>query len=147
MYWLSVDPGITTGLCFWENGELLFSEASEEDVFITWLEVMLIRPTALKLVVIEEFRLYGHKANAQIGSDMPVAQLIGVIKYLCKKAGIPVVLQSASYAKTAGPVAMKALDVKAPRLGPHVKDAYLHGIAYYYWKGDRECEHNRELEM
>ena len=43
----------------------------------------------------EDYLLYGSKANQQINSRLETPQLIGVIKYICYKNNVPVVIQRA----------------------------------------------------
>ena len=38
----------------------------------------------IETLVIERFRLYGDKANEQVGSEFETAQLIGILKYLVR---------------------------------------------------------------
>lgn len=47
------------------------------------------------VVVLEDYLLYGSKANQQINSRLETPQLIGVIKYICYKNNVPVVIQRA----------------------------------------------------
>lgn len=51
-------------------------------------------------VVIEDYLLYGSKAESQINSRMETPQLIGVIKYECYKRSIKVLVQTAQSVKT-----------------------------------------------
>lgn len=48
------------------------------------------------IIVIESFKLFGHKAKQQIGSSMETPQLIGYIEMVAWKCNIPVVYQDPS---------------------------------------------------
>ncbi len=50
-------------------------------------------------VVMEGYRLYGHKTATQINSTLETPQLIGVIKYWCYTNGVPLKIQFASDVK------------------------------------------------
>lgn len=51
-------------------------------------------------VVMEDYLLYASKASEQINSRFETIQLIGIIRYLCLEANIPVHIQTASQVKT-----------------------------------------------
>lgn len=69
------------------------------------------------VVVLEDYLLYGSKANQQINSRLETPQLIGVIKYICHKNNVPVVLQ-------------RAVDVKK-RWADHIleHEGYIHRVS------------------
>lgn len=48
------------------------------------------------VVVIEDYKLFGHKSKQQIGSSLETPQLIGYLEMVCWKHNIPVVYQSPS---------------------------------------------------
>ena len=50
-------------------------------------------------VVMEGYRLYGHKTATQINSTLETPQLIGVIKYWCYRHGVPLKIQFAADVK------------------------------------------------
>jgi hypothetical protein len=47
-------------------------------------------------VVIESYRLFGHKSKEQIGSSLETPQLIGYLEMVCYELNIPVFLQDPS---------------------------------------------------
>lgn len=88
---------------------------------------------SLDLLIIESFVLYPDKAKAQIGSDMPTSQLIGVLRYLARTRDVPVILQPAAIKDpTEFQMARKGIDhlAVAEQQGGHAKDAETHGYHY-----------------
>jgi len=51
-------------------------------------------------IVMEDYLLYANKASDQINSRFETVQLIGVIRYACLEADIPVHIQTASQVKS-----------------------------------------------
>lgn len=56
----------------------------------------LIEQTLPDVVVVESYRLFGHKSKEQIGSQLETPQLIGYIEMICYDWMIPVVYQDPS---------------------------------------------------
>lgn len=98
--------------------------------------VQLLHRSNLKhtTVVVETFRLYPDKAMAQVGSEVPTAELIGYIKWSLKTRGLPdPVMQPAAIKRpTEGLMKVKGLKHRAvvERQGGHAKDAETHGVHY-----------------
>jgi hypothetical protein len=57
---------------------------------------LLITSTKPNVIVIESYRLFGHKAKEQTVSDLETAQLIGYLEMIAWKLNIPVVFQDPS---------------------------------------------------
>lgn len=92
-------------------------------------------------VVMEDFLIYGNRANSLINSRIETAQLIGVIKYECNKRGKSVHLQTAQVVKTRWPneilVNKGYIKQKGKRhyinkmmVSEHVKDSLRHAVHY-----------------
>jgi hypothetical protein len=81
----------------------------------------------LAAVVVERFSLYADKAATQVGSTMPTAELIGILKYLVRVAGnASLVLQGADIKKSMRSQ-LKARGIKLlPAEADHARDAQLH---------------------
>ncbi len=125
MYVLAFDPGETTGVAWLKHTEGE-EEATILDTYVTPLwdgieETILSSPP--DVVVIEDFRLYPGKAKFLGFNEMPAAQVIGVIKFLCDKYEIPYVMQPASIKQA---VRGDLSEVKTI----HAKDAAKHGVYY-----------------
>lgn len=56
----------------------------------------LINFVAPDVIVIESYKLFGHKAKQQTGSEIPTAQLIGYLEMIAYKKKIPVFFQDPS---------------------------------------------------
>lgn len=96
----------------------------------------------LEALVIEKFNLYADKAEAQVGSDFPTVQLIGVLKYLVRVHNLDAEKNGRRCAK----LAMYGADTKKsmrnqlrargikllPAEADHARDAQLH---LWHWVG------------
>jgi hypothetical protein len=107
-----------------------FTQKDEEGLF-DWLA----KQTGYdyQLVVMEDFRLYAHKAQQQIGSDMQAVKVIGIITTWARLNKIPVVMQMPT---------IKAIAEKWTKVEPtgdhnrsHWVDAYNHGMYYLIKNG------------
>lgn len=86
-----------------------------------------------ELVVIEEFRLYPWVMQQQGFSRIETVEVIGILKYLCGRWHVPVVMQGASVKKiTEGQLRARGVTLRSvtERKGGHAKDAELHG---WHW--------------
>lgn len=101
---------------------------------------ILIEQTLPDVVVIESYRLFGHKAKEQTGSSLETPQLIGYMEMVCYELNIPVVLQDPS-TKTRHKdeilVAMNIVEKKGIRYfykgkltNLHQRDALRHNMYY-----------------
>lgn len=145
--WYSIDPGKTCGVVEWRGGSPVRYVACTPDALFYELGT---HSDVVRLVV-EEFRLYpGRQALNQTMSTMETCEVIGVLKYLGKLHGIPVVMQKAQNMKQgreyAASIGVPMRDRKkngkpilcfAEPKGPqHPRDALAHG--YYYISKHRE---------
>lgn len=82
-------------------------------------------PLQVGVVLLEQFRLYPHKAQAQIGSIFPSARVIGVIEAYAFEAGLSekVDFQMASEMQR---VAIRP-EHQTRLTSEHMRDAYKHG--------------------
>lgn len=91
------------------------------------------------VVVIEDFRLDGSLAAKLAGSRMETAKLIGVVEYLGRHYGVPVVLQDRQI-KTPTRNILRARKTKSrarmSKAGDHAFDAELHGHYYLAQQGE-----------
>ncbi len=126
---ISFDPGETTGCVvgYWLGGK----DISITDVaLIPWADRFAQTGELLKLytpdyIVIEDFRLYHHRAQTQIGNTFPSVQMIGIILTYCFQLGYldRITKQPASNMKS-----VKIADEHLLMVGasPHIQDAYKH---------------------
>lgn len=125
--YLGVDPGDTTGYAIFSDpqtmkewGHIKFDDMND------WIIGL---PPGIKIIVIESFQLFSHKAKQQSGSKMKASQVIGMLKLYAKQIGAEVVEQ---------PPTIKAFAEKQSGLrpsGPHANshriDAFNHCIYYF----------------
>lgn len=87
-------------------------------------------------VVVEGYKLYNHKgmaAKTQANSDLQTPQLLGVIKLVCFRLGIPLTVQYASEVKTRwSEDVLVRLGILEERKGR------------YYWNGELTSSHKRD---
>jgi hypothetical protein len=127
---LALDPGGTTGWAFFKDGH---PRAAGQVPGNGEAVEALIDAKQPSLVVIEEYVLYPWALKSQTWSDCPEAQLIGVIRFLCRKRSIPVLFQGANQAKAF------STDKRLKQWGfllankPHANDAIRHGIYYVFF--------------
>lgn len=145
----------TTGWSLFFNKELItFGEisakgfSSKVEYFIA--HEQLIGSYEPDIVVIESYKLFGHKAKQQSGSSLETPQLIGNMEVVCHKMGIKVVFQDPSQK-------IRVADDILTRMGVfekkgrsyycqnkitnlHIRDAIRHGIFYIRYKLKEEVK-------
>lgn len=102
-------------------------------------------------LVIEDYILYGHKAESQINSHMETSKLIGVLQHHCWVKNIPYTMQLASevknrwtdnilhhskYIMLLGRFYVLPLQTKT-KLSTHCRDAIRHAVHYANFKNGR----------
>ena len=98
---LCLDPGETTGVAVFHASKLhacCQSNTSHPDLALNEFTRLfdLYTPTAC---VIEDYRVYGNRAQYHIGSSLHTPRMIGIIEALCLQRGIPYHKQMAGLAK------------------------------------------------
>lgn len=128
----SFDPGKRTGIATWTStGECTQKTVLLPDELELFLEG--VRHTrTYKVFIIEDFKLYQHKAQAQVGSKMDAPLAIGKIEMTARACGIQVVKQMASVLKIAS---MWSGVKKRGAHWPDQDSAYNHGYYYLHRKG------------
>lgn len=135
-----IDPGdVHVGFALFKNeGEGWYcAEAWESDPEAAEdLMANVVPSPNVTLVCFERFRLFGHLAMQQVGSEFRASQLIGVIKYLVRTRGhanLKLHVQDPNVQPVAEKWAAKKnillLSVSLGK-GPHAKSAELHGWFY-----------------
>lgn len=132
---LAIDPGVMIGWAFFDDkGEVRALGQVHLNDFAIWLED---QPQP-DLIVVEDFRLFKHKALQQSGSRLETSKCIGMIESYCVRYKVKIVLQSSNIL----PIAEKWTGQKRPskhEVG-HKICAYLHGSYYLIKEGHREVE-------
>jgi hypothetical protein len=127
---ISVDPGDTTGIAYWENdGTFISREAMSQDELFDKLEQL----SDVTVIVCEDYRLRQGKQMAQTGSRFVAVQVLGALKAYARRVGAKFVLQQPQVLSVA------ALHSQVKRPSNHAKshdiDAYNHGYYYFETKG------------
>jgi len=131
IHYVSWDPGETTGAACWNEKaqpllmgpQMQFKGDKERDAFLDSLE-----GEPIKKFIIEEYRVYGSKAFAHIGSKVYTAQVIGDLKSWARRHNVEVVEQRSDIKE----IGCKWAQIPYKK-GAHMPDwqsAYVHG--YYY---------------
>lgn len=128
---ISVDPGESTGIAFWEDDGTLISRTTYD--MDQLLEFTTIDDRSIKVIVCEDYRLRQGKQMVQTGSRFVAVQVIGALKSLAKRVGAKFVLQPANVLT----VAALHSGIKRPsnHAISHDIDAYNHGYYYFETKG------------
>ena len=130
--WFSVDPGdVHVGLAVWSGARCREAVETRPDDMVDRLVDVQPRPA---LLVLEAFALRGNLMAEQQGSEFLTSQLIGALRHVCRRAQIPVIMQT--------PWQAKQLERLEPwrdwplrafvsyGQGRHAKDAELHGLKH-----------------
>lgn len=78
------------------SASMYYNQFAYWDAHITLIDSLVGYAPA---IVIEDYLLYGNRANNQINSRFETPQLIGIIKYECYKRGIMIYVQTAASVK------------------------------------------------
>jgi hypothetical protein len=140
----------TTGACIMEDGVItklteVQARAYNSEVVYWAKHRNMIEYYYPDYVVVEGFKLYGHKALDQTNSELPTSQLIGIIKMVCYDLKIPLTIQFASEVKTRWSedvlVAKGILELKnglylwnGQRTNAHKRDALRHALHFSRYK-------------
>lgn len=127
---ISVDPGETTGIAYWEDdGTFISREALTQDEILDKVETL----SGVTVIVVEDYRLRQGKQMVQTGSRFVAVQIIGALKAYARRVGAKFVLQPANV------LTIAALHSGVKRPSNHSKshdiDAYNHGYYYFETKG------------
>lgn len=127
-YYLAADPGKATGWATWSKDGVItdmgtvWSHAELDDL-LSGL------PNTIKVVIVEDFKLFRNKAQAQIGSRMPASVAIGKLETYAHLWGARFIKQPSGVK----PIAEKLTGKSTKGMDhskTHVWDAYNHGE---YW--------------
>lgn len=127
-YYLALDPGLHTGWAVWDkDGKFLeMGTVHSHEKLHDRLESF---PSTIKVVILEDFTLWFHKARKQAGSKMPAPKTIGQVETFARLWGAEIVKQPSSIKPIAEK--MTGLFTKGkPKIETHVMDAFNHGEYY-----------------
>jgi hypothetical protein len=125
-HYLVVDPGGATGWATFDEICRPTGRGIERGVdnFADWIDKL--EDPASKIIY-EDFRLFGHKAIAQVGSKMEASQVIGILKLKAKEWGAELIAQQPQAHKLG---AMYSGKKPGSHATSHDIVAYNHGIYY-----------------
>lgn len=127
-HFLALDPGLHTGWATWdEQGDPLDMGTTHD--YDQLHKLLADFPVTIKVVIIEDFTLWYHKARKQAGSKMPAPKAIGQIETFARLWGASIVKQGSDIK----PVAEKLTGIGTkgkPKIQTHVIDAFNHGEYY-----------------
>lgn len=121
---LAIDPGTSNGVCLYDARYYLVSmmtvHAEDLDEFIEQFE-------QLDTIICEDYKVYRHKANAHVFSDLQTPRAIGGIESFCRRKKVKLVKQLASNKPTGYAfLGKKPLPKSDPK--NHQMDAHVHFI-------------------
>lgn len=101
---LAVDPGETTGYCLIEanDGSVMLATHGSWSGLEPYLEPTALASNLIKsasIVIVEDFRIYPHAAQAMIGRELFAPKELGRIELVCEIWSKPLHYQMASEAK------------------------------------------------
>ncbi len=129
---LALDPGETTGWALFEQGLLIDAGQTEKhkDIVAAAAEIQtLLRATNPSTVVIEDYRVYAHKAKSHSWEALHTPKLIGAIQALCAVRGAADILQMASSKQFVTNDKLRTWNMYY-KGKPHANDAIRHGCYY-----------------
>lgn len=163
MYWITVDPGETTGWSLWKDGDLIFADQTPMWEFIDKVDMTLRGPSSeavarpgcghigiftpdgepveLEAVVCEDWLLYPWVIQTG-GLDFDkcrTARAIGALTLLCRQHGIKLVFQGADIKKGAQAAGAEALYLEPVHENRHANDSIQHGVFYLAVNGGPPC--------
>jgi len=122
---LSIDPGLTCGFVLYNTPEIEHWGQCTPKKIYKKLELVFY-----DLVIIEQFIIYSWTAKTLIGSALETVELIGTVKYLCKKKEMTVYESQTQRKKPFEGKKLKKWSQFDIIKGEHVRDALRHLLAY-----------------
>lgn len=146
---VTFDPGHMTGYALFEDGQLRDSGEFSylEDPGLHILSLWLHRNTAhIDLVIIEKFALYAWKAQHKSWDTFPEVEVIGVIKYLCRRNSIRFIEQLPSQKDMFTNKYIDTFIGKEKQVSSrHAYDAIRHGLVYYTVGDGKELGYAQDI--
>lgn len=133
-YYLALDPGLHTGWATWDEAGVPITMGTVHS-YEALHDLLAAFPTTIKVVVIEDFVLFKHKARSQSGSKMPAPKAIGQIETFARLWGAKIVKQP-SHIKAIAEHSVGGISTKGmAKIRTHMWDAYNHGNYYLIQSG------------
>lgn len=96
---LAIDPGETTGIAFFINGELTKDMQCSINLNKLMPLMQLIKEINPEIVVCENYIVYGSKVRMHAWNKLITPQIIGAIRFICELNKVKFYTQLASTAK------------------------------------------------
>lgn len=154
-YWLTVDPGETTGFTVWRGEKRIFSGQLPMWEFLDevydWCSTGQwphdlgnhdgLADCGLGAMICEDWALYPWKlTNHQMDWDKcRTARAIGALELLTRVYGQPFILQAAAIKEAAQAAGAESLYVEPVHENRHANDAIQHGVYYLAMEGKPPC--------
>lgn len=139
--YLAFDPGLTTGWAKFDNdGVIQASGQVSHDGLMHLVDGFEVEHNTdpVKVVIYEVYRIFRHKAMAQVGSEVPAAQAIGIIKTLIRATGAQEVKQPSHILSIAEK--WTGLSPVGDHKNSHWVDAFNHGAYWLIKEGIRPTQ-------
>jgi len=135
---IAIDPGEQghNGICIAKCGvkqddwNITYINAVDKHTLFRILETEFDKKINTFLIY-ETYRLYESKAKTQIGNEFETVQIIGVIKYICEKRGIPYIDSPTSNKAFFTDTRLKSMGLYIPI--DHKRDAIRHFLYWLYF--------------
>jgi hypothetical protein len=126
--WVTVDPGETTGFAYWRGTDLVRADQLPAWEFIDklWLDCH----DKVKLVVIEDWKLYPWVLDEMGWDPCRTPRFIGAITFIARIKGVEIKYQGANIKKNAKAAGAENLFVEPLYPNRHANDAVMHGVYY-----------------
>lgn len=136
---LVFDPGESTGWCFRDAEQTVTGGTCKKSHIEVADLILKFKPD---VVVLERFNLYPQMAKSLAWNSFYPCEVIGVIKYVCRRNNIQIIEQAPSDKKYFGGFQSDWATLKeiSKNVTEHTKDAYQH-LKYY----ERNKEKNQRV--
>jgi hypothetical protein len=134
-YYLALDPGLHTGWATWDKDGVIITMGATHS-YEALHDLLASFPMSIKVVILEDFVLFKHKAGQQSGSRMPAPKAIGQIETFARLWGANIKKQASNIKPMAEKMTgKKTKDYRTgkllmPKEQTHMWDAYNHGEYY-----------------
>ena len=134
-YYLALDPGLNTGWATWDkDGEVLAMGTTRD--YDDLHKKLAGLPVSIRVVILEDFKLFRNKAIQQTGSRMPAPKAIGQIETFARLWNAKIVKQPSNIKPIAENMTGKRTKnyetgrLLMPKEQTHMWDAFNHGEYY-----------------
>jgi len=131
-HYLALDPGLHTGWATWDTSGNVITMGTVHS-YEELHDLLASFPVGIKVVIIEDFFLFKHRAKEQSGSRMPAPKAIGQIETFARLWNAEIVKQP-SHIKPVAELMTGKTTMGMAKMRTHMWDAYNHGEYYLITK-------------